>query len=204
MRLFSTWMLSGFLCVGLLSCGIAADAIKDGDTEAVKLTRLFTNIDVGQLQTTSRECFEGVSSAGLQANTKPGTAGGYLTITPPGWRLQRFQLGGEITAQGLEELLSKLKSELSALVVGNGARIIGRIGDAIQDRPIFCLTLVLPRVVRPGDLGMDLRGLVGFYMQYADAGGIGAIDVMAIPTGSDGDAESWYMGLMIHEPAPVR
>ena len=43
--------------------------------------------------------------------------------------------------------------------------------------------------------------LLGFYLEYADAGGMGSIDVMATRIESEEDEESWAVGFVIHEAA---
>lgn len=203
MQLTSRWM-SFLLCVGVCSCGSEQGPIQDSGTKALKLTKLFTNVDVSRLQATAKGYFEKVSRSGLQANSTPGTPGGSMTMTPPGRKLQRFQLAGKITDQEIDKLLSKLKSELSLLVTANGAKIVGKIEDVIQNRPIAYLIVTLPGATRTKGLHLDLLFLRGFYLEYSDAKGTGRIDVMAAPTEPGDDAKNWYMGLVIHEAAEAQ
>ena len=108
---------------------------------------------------------------------------------------QRFQVGGEITQAEIDGLLSELKTRVRALVEANGATITGGVGASILDRPIASLALT---GIRPK---VNCAGLLGFSLQYEDAGGMGAVDVMATRIESEEDAESWEVGLVIHEPA---
>ncbi|MEE2712730.1 MAG: hypothetical protein VX913_08150 [Planctomycetota bacterium] len=161
----------------------------------MKVTALFTNIDLKSLQATARTHFESVSGSGSQCNSKPGTPGGYITMTPPGRKLQRFQLEGEITASQVKALLEALKAESSALIEVNDATITGGEGGSILERPIEIQTLAT------AGSPVDSSHLLGFYLEYADAGGMGSIDVMATRIESEDDEESWALGFVIHEAA---
>lgn len=190
--------LSCMLCIGLVACVGDGVLEKDAATREGRVTALFTNIDLRPLQTLAHAHFDDVTMQGLQYNTKPGTAGGYMTMTPPGRKLQRFLVEGGITNGEVTTLLSKLQIELTALIEANGATITGGVGEPIKNRPIAFLSVVMP------GSDLDLVYFQGFYLEYADAGGEGAIDVMATRTKPEGDDESWYLGLVIHEPKDAK
>jgi hypothetical protein len=165
---------------------------------ALQLTSLFTNIDVKKLHDASKAFLDDVLMSGCQANTKPGTKGGYMTITPPGRKLQRFVLQGTISDEKVEELLSQLKADISALIAANGARVIGGEGASVKQRPIAYLPMLFP-----GN-DPDLAYLRGFYFEYADEKGQGIVDVMASPIESKTDGKTWAIGFLIHEAAKAK
>lgn len=181
--------------MGLVGCSDGGASEEGGAPQPTKVTTLFTNIDVQSIQRTARTHFDSISGSGAQCNSKPGTPGGYLTITPPGRKLQRFQLEGEITAGEVTALLAALKTEVTALIEANDATITEGVVDSILDRPIGVLTLAA------AGASVDCMYLRGFYVKYQDADGMGAIDVMATKIASEDDEESWALGFVIHEAA---
>lgn len=195
MRSIPLLVLACLPLVGLVACSDDGASQESAAPQPTKVTTLFTNIDVERLQATTRAHFSDVSGWGLQGSSKPGTPGGYMTITPPGRKVRRFQVAGEITAEALNKLLSELKTEVSSLIDANDATITGGIGASVQDRPIAYLTLA------SAGARVDCMYLLGFYVEYEDAGGTGAIDVMVTKIESADDEESWALGFVIHEPA---
>ena len=174
-------------------------AAADAEVLAVlQLTSLFTNIDVKKLHDASKAFLDDVLMSGCQANTKPGTKGGYMTFTPPGRKMQRFFLHGTISDEKVEELLSQLKADISALIAANGARVIGGEGVSVKQRPIAYLPMLFP-----GN-DPDLAYLRGFYFEYADEKGQGIVDFMATPTESSAESKTWAIGFLIHEAAEAK
>lgn len=165
---------------------------------ALQLTSLFTNIDVKKLYDASEPFFGRVLRYGCQANTNPGTKGGYMTLTPPGRKMQRFFLHGTISDEKVGELLSQLKADISALIAANGARVTGGEGVSVKQRPIAYLPILFP-----GN-DPDLAYLRGFYFEYADDKGQGIVDVMASPIESKADGKTWAIGFLIHEAAEAK
>jgi hypothetical protein len=195
MRFTSILAVSCFCCAALVSCGDDGGELDRAAHRPPKVTSLFTNIDIGNLQAATRGHFRVVMNEGAVCNSKPGTPGGFMTMTPPGRKLQRFQVGGEITQAKIDGLLSELKARVRALVEANGATITGGVGASILDRPIASLALT---GIRPK---VNCAGLLGFSLHYEDAGGMGAVDVMATRIESEEDAESWEVAFVIHESA---
>ena len=195
------WLCLAALTVGWSSCGACTTPPAEPQVDGVGLTRVFHAIRVGQLQTDAKNHFESISASGLQASSKPEEAVGYLTITPPGWRLQRFQLEGNITTNDMTILLAELQWQLSALVTNHGGKIVGEIDPVVQNLPIASLMVALPRIAQTRGLTAALGSLVGFCLPYEESGRSGAIDVIATKTEPREGREHWFLGLVIHEPA---
>ncbi|MEC7583969.1 MAG: hypothetical protein VYE77_06595 [Planctomycetota bacterium] len=193
------WLCLVALTGGWSACGTCTQSGQQPQVEEVSLTRVFQTIHVRQLQAEAKVHFESISASGLQASTNPEKAVGYLTITPPGWRTQRFQLEGNITAKGMATLLAELQGQLEALVTAHGAKVVGEIDPVVQNLPIASLMIALPRIAHTRGLPVELGSLVGFCLPYEQDGLRGAIDVIAAKTAPTEDGEHWFLGLVIHE-----
>ena len=194
------WLCLITLSVGWSACGTCTQSSDTPQVEEVNLTRVFETIHVRQLRQGAETHFASISASGLQASTNPEKAVGYLTITPPGWRIQRFQLEGNITTEGMRALMAELQEQLETFVTDQGAKVDDEIDTVVQNLPIASLMVALPRIASARGLQVELGSLVGFCLPYEQDGLRGGIDVLAAKTAPTEDGEHWFLGLVIHEP----
>ncbi|HUG66568.1 MAG TPA: hypothetical protein VMM76_02375 [Pirellulaceae bacterium] len=115
-----------------------------------------------------------------------------ITITPPGDYFKLFRIKGNIPDEGLDDVLSSLRTELSDLAKTSRVKLIHGPKNTMGDRPIHLLSVLFLGAT------VELKTLRGFYFTYEDGEIVGAVDTFAIRY-VDENTRHWKIVCAVHE-----